>query len=84
MVDGWTPIFDVSNHEKCLQITEEAEKSIAKITEMAVARKIGNFDYLRLPHWLAHWYYLTYGNQRKTNHFQVMKYKCIGCNKCAL
>ena len=32
MVDVWTPIFDVSNHEKCLRITEEAEKSIAKIT----------------------------------------------------
>ena len=83
MVDVWTPIFDVSDHEKCLRITEKAEKSIAKITEMAVARKTGNFDYLRLPHWLAHWYYLTYGNQRKTKHFQVMKDKCIGCNKCA-
>lgn len=50
---------------------------------MAVARKTGNFDYLRLPHWLAHWYYLIYGKQRKTKHFQVMKDKCIGCNKCA-
>lgn len=27
MVDVWTPIFDVSDHEKCMRITEEAEKS---------------------------------------------------------
>ena len=83
MVDVWTPIFDVSDHGKCLRKTEEAEKSIAKIAERAVARKAGNFDYLRLPYWLAHWYYLTYENQRKTKNFHVMKDRCVGCNRCA-
>lgn len=83
MVDVWTPIFDVSDPEKCLRKTEEAEKSIVKIMERVVTRKAGNFDYLRLPHWLTHWYYLTYENKRKTKHFHVTKDKCIGCNKCA-
>lgn len=83
MVDVWTPLFDVSNHEKCMRKTEEAEKTITQITEWAVARKAGNFDNLRLPHWLARWYYLTYDSQRKTKHFHVMKDKCIGCNQCA-
>ena len=83
MVDVWTPIFDVSDHEKCLRKSEKAEKNIARTTERVVARKAGNFDYLRFPHWLAHWYYLSYDNQRKTKHFHVIKDKCIGCNKCA-
>lgn len=83
MVDVWTPIFDVSDHEKCLRKTEEAEKSIAKTTARAAARKAGNFDCLRFPHWLAHWYYLTYGKQRKTKNFHVMNDRCVGCGKCA-
>ena len=66
MVDVWTPLFDVSKHEKCLRKTEEAEKSIAKTTERVVTRKTGNYDYLRFPHWLAHLYYLTYEYQRNT------------------
>lgn len=84
MVDVWTPIFDVSNREKCFRKTNEAEKRITKVAEMVVARKAGNFDYLRFPHWLAHWYYLTYDNQRKTKKFYVLKDKCIDCKKCAL
>ena len=83
MVDVWTPLFDVSDYKKCLRKTEKAEKDIAKVTEMVVTRQGGNFDYLRLHHWLAHWYYLTYENQRKTKHFHVMKDRCIGCSKCA-
>ncbi len=83
MVDIWTPMFDVSDHEKCLRKTEEAEKSITRTAERVVARKAGNFDYLRLPHWLARWYYLTYDSQRNTKHFHVIKDKCIDCNKCA-
>lgn len=63
--------------------TEEAEKSIAKTTARAAARKAGNFDCLRFPHWLAHWYYLTYENQRKTKNFHVMNDRCVGCGKCA-
>lgn len=69
MVDVWTPLFDVSKHEKCLRKTEEAEKSIAKTTERVVTRKTGNYDYLRFPHWLAHLYYLTYECQRNTQAF---------------
>lgn len=83
MVDVWTPMFDVSNQEKCLRKTKEAEKSIAKVTEKAIDRIAGNFDCLRLPHWAARLYYLTYENQRKTKHFHVMKDKCIDCKKCA-
>lgn len=83
MVDVWTPLFDVSNREKCLRKTEAAEKDIAKVAEKVVARLSGNFDYLRFPHWLARWYYLTYDSQRKTKHFHVLTDKCIGCKKCA-
>lgn len=83
MVDVWTPMFDVSDHEKCLRKSEEAEKAIAKVTERAIARKAGNFDYLRFPHRLAYLYYLTYGNQRKTKNFHVLRNRCIGCGKCA-
>lgn len=83
MVDTWTPLFDVSNREKCLLKSRKAEKQIVRIAEMVQARKPGNYDHLRLPHWLAHWYYLTYENQRKTKYFHVDKAKCIDCKKCA-
>lgn len=83
MVDVWTPMFDVSNREKCLRKTEKAEKHIKRVAEMTVARKTGNFDYLRLPHWIACWYYLTYEKQRKTRNFHVIKDRCTDCNKCA-
>lgn len=83
MVDVWTPIFNVSDREKCLRKTAKAEKQIAQVAERVVARKVGNFDYLRFPHWLAHWYYLTYEKQRNTKNFCVIKDKCVGCKMCA-
>ena len=83
MVDVWTPMFDVSDREKCLRKTSEAEKNIDKVIDMAVSRTAGNYDHLRLTHWLARWYYRTYESQRKTSHFRVIEDKCIGCNLCA-
>lgn len=55
MVDVWTPMFDLSNHEKCLRKTSGAEKHIDKVAEMVVSRKAGNYDRLSLAHWLAKW-----------------------------
>lgn len=83
MVDVWTPLFDVSDRKKCLRKTAKAERMVEKTVQRAVERTTGNFDSLRFPHWLAHWYYLTYEYQRKTNHFYVLREKCTGCNKCA-
>lgn len=83
MVDVWTPMFNVSNREKCLRKTAEAEKSIDRLAEMVVARTSGNFDRLSLVHWLARWYYCTYERQRLTQHFWVMKDRCVGCQLCA-
>ena len=83
MVDVWTPIFNVSNHEKCLSKTHKAETYLHEVAEKVIARKAGNFDALSLTHWLAKWYYRTYENQRKTKHFYVIKDQCIGCKLCA-
>lgn len=83
MVDVWTPLFDVSDRKKCLRKTEKAERQIQKTVQRAVDRQAGNFDFLRFPHWLAHWYYLTYEHQRNTKHFHVLREKCIDCKKCA-
>lgn len=83
MVDVWTPMFDLSNHEKCLRKTAGAEKHIDKVAEMVVSRKAGDYDRLSLAHWLAKWYYRSYENQRGTRHFHVMKDRCTGCGLCA-
>lgn len=83
MVDVWTPLFDLSSRDKCLRITASAEKRVDKVVERVLARESGNFDYLRVPHGLARWYYLTYEYQRQTKHFHLLADRCVGCGLCA-
>lgn len=83
MVDTWTPLFDVSNAERCRRLTLRAERKTAKVAEMINEQRCGNFDWLRFPHWLARFYYMTYDAQRQTKHFRVVTDRCTGCGLCA-
>ncbi len=83
MVDTWTPLFDVSNAERCRRLTLGAERKTARVAEMVNAQRCGNFDKLRFPHWLARFYYMGYDSQRQTKRFRVMPDRCTGCGLCA-
>lgn len=83
MVDTWTPLFTVSDTEHCRRLTLRAEQQTAKVAAMVNARRCGNFDKLRFPHWLARFYYMTYGRQRQTKHFRLVADRCTGCGLCA-
>ena len=83
MVDTWTPLFNISNTERNLRITQEAERTTLKVAEMIKAGRCGNFDALRFPHWLARFYYMTYGRQRRTKAFCIKQERCSGCGLCA-
>ncbi len=83
MVDTWTPLFDVSNAERCRRLTLRAEQQTAKVADMIKAKRSGNFDRCRFPHWLARFYYMTYAFQRQTKHFRVVPDRCTGCGLCA-
>lgn len=83
MVDVWTPMFNLSNREKCLRITCKAEKQINQTVLRVLGMVVGNFDYRRAPHWLARWYYRTYESERRTSRFRLLADRCVGCGLCA-
>lgn len=82
MVDNYTPMFNLSDKDKCKRITEAAEPYIKNVCNMITERKQGIFDNRRLPHFISQLEYLLYDGNRKTQHFWV-KDNCIGCKLCA-
>lgn len=83
MVDTWTPLFNLSNRERCLKTTRRAEPRVDKAVERASGRVAGNFDRAAFPAFLARVYYHTYNRQRRTRHFHLVADRCIGCGLCA-
>ncbi len=83
MVDVWTPLFNLSDKEKCLATTRKAETAVESTIERAVGRIGGNFDHARFPAFLARLYYRSYDDQRQTSHFHLTPGRCIGCGLCA-
>lgn len=82
MVDTWTPMFDVSDPERNLRITREADARVDEIAERIRARQTGAHRIRTGPplvgslmhaHWRAH---------RSTAPFFVEP-GCIGCGACA-
>lgn len=81
MVDTYTPMFDVSDRDKCNRKSVRAEKTIDKVAHWVMERRCVNRDRLRLYHPLAAIY--TYLNKNpKTKPFSINE-RCIGCGVCA-
>ena len=82
MVDIWTPMFDVSNTDRCKRITDRAIPIIEGVANQIAERVFGTFMKGTMPSPIASAYYATYGFQRRTSHFHVLD-TCIGCGLCA-
>lgn len=83
MVDVWTPMFDVSDHDKCLKRTQKAEAQIDKVALQIEHHEVGSRHWTELPHLLAQLEYRLYPKARQTRHFSVMDDRCTGCGLCA-
>lgn len=81
MVDTYTPMFDVSDKERCQEKTVRAERSIDIAAQRIKERKRGNHDRLRLYHPLAA-IYTRMNHKPKTRPFSVSD-RCMGCGLCA-
>ena len=52
MVDVWTPMFDVSNKERCMKRTLQAETEIKNVIAQIKERKNGRRHWSTLPHFI--------------------------------
>lgn len=82
MVDTWTPMFDLSDAAKNLQITQEAEPLIDKVISQVRAKTIGDFNPAKAPAFMATMLRREYNTKRATKHFGVAD-TCVGCGLCA-
>ena len=83
MVDTWTPLFNLTDKEKCRRREASAEAEIDAVVGRIVDCKAGNEERMRIPHVIAGVYHATYGSQRQTRHFHLMADRCAGCGLCA-
>lgn len=82
MVDTWTPLFDLSDKEKCQRQTLAAEPRIDTVARLVADRRRTAWGRRALPPLLARWEYAHYPSQRATRHFSVTP-QCTGCGRCA-
>ena len=82
MVDVWTPMFDVSNQERCLKRTLQAETEIKDVIAQIIERKKGRRHWSSLPHFISMFETWLYPSARRTNHFHVINDRCTGCGLC--
>lgn len=80
MPDTWTPIYDVSDKDKIIERNQKADKEAERIIKKVIKKKIGNFDYRRIP--FSDYFYKDYENLRRTSSLTVEN-TCIGCGLCA-
>lgn len=83
MVDVWTPMFNVSNKERCLKRTLQAETKIKDVIVQIKERKKGRRHWSTLPHFISMFETWLYPSARRTNHFHVINDRCTGCGLCA-
>lgn len=82
MVDVWTPIFDLTDRQKCRRQAEAAEIMIGEIARQVLLRTDGDFDKRKITRLIAGVYYRSYRNKRQTKNFHSLD-RCIGCGICA-
>lgn len=82
MPDNWTPTYDLSDLKKVAKINKSAEKRIEKVIAKIIAKKKGNFQFPKTPHFTDKIAVKEYEQMRRTSHFIVEK-SCIGCGLCA-
>ncbi len=82
MVDVWTPLFDVSDENRCRTITLQSEPKIDAAIQKIQKKTCGNFDRKSLPWWIARWQYALYVRQRQALKFRTNS-RCVGCGICA-
>lgn len=83
MPDVWTPLFNLSNHDRCLRRCQRAERTIGDIIERIDQGRPAPHNFTVVPRWLAAPYYHTYERNRLTRHFWLIKDRCTGCGLCA-
>lgn len=81
MVDTWTPLFDLSDSRRNLEITVAAEPALEKVIGQIAARAVGDFDDGKIPEPFSALFYATYRTGRKTKKFAVTD-ECTGCGLC--
>ena len=83
MPDTWTPIFDLSDHEKVRTMTIRAEREIDAVAGKIQSRQKGDFMKMKTPAFLGSLYYdWAYPHFSTTDHFTVTD-SCVGCGLCA-
>ncbi len=82
MPDTWTPIFNLSDSQKVLEINQKAELQINEVINQIQKMPCGNFMKNKIPRITAVVYKPYYGWMRQTKNFTVED-SCIGCNLCA-
>jgi ferredoxin len=84
MVDTWTPIFDLTDPEKNVKVTAEAEPQIADVIQKIIAHTPGDFNRYKGfgAGLISPFAYSTYKKGRETSKFTVSD-ACIDCGLCA-
>ncbi|WP_162610825.1 EFR1 family ferrodoxin [Gordonibacter sp. An230] len=82
MVDTWTPWFDVSDRERALRITREADTRIDDIAARIRRREEGSYRLRTGPLLEARAIHALWRRGRSTAPFSVSD-ACIGCGRCA-
>lgn len=82
MPDTWTPMFDLSNHNKVAKINQNEEPQIDEIIRHITARDSGDFIKAKVPMFVVKIYNPTYEKDRETKHLNLLD-SCIGCGLCA-
>ena len=84
MPDTWTPVFDLSDHQKVENINKAAEVQIDAAIEVVRARRTGNMMRHRVPLLASYAYHeIALPFMQRTNGFTVDVDSCIGCGLCA-
>lgn len=81
MVDTWTPVFNLTDHDKCLSINEKAITEISRVAQAVTEKYKGNAVHRRLPAMLKI-LRKKYRRKRLTSNFHVMADRCTGCGLC--
>jgi NAD-dependent dihydropyrimidine dehydrogenase PreA subunit len=81
MTDTWTPIFDLSDRKKIMQILDGVEPQLESIIKSIKEKTAGDFIKDKAPVLLTDLYYKTYQLQNRTKKFNVDG-SCIGCALC--